>query len=248
MPIPPAKIAHKSHQAFLRRLMRIQRRSRRHASQAGFTLLEALVALIIVSIIMVFITPPIFMATASRIQDRRAEQALQLAQAEIDRVRATVERGTYTDDDIPDQVTQRLEAVPAPTTISRQLKSSVSRCNTYDGSKIPSNTLLQVDVTGDCESDFLVQSFRSDGPDSGSTTPYTTGFRMATRVYVDLSSLRNNLGGLQSPPKPASLSFTTGLGGQSKQPLSILYSTVVRNDTSNSLQDYRTVCPSTGGC
>ena len=66
---------------------------RSKSSGAGFTLIESLVAIIIVSITVVAISPPIFWATGTRVQNRRAEQALSIAQATIDQVRAKVERG-----------------------------------------------------------------------------------------------------------------------------------------------------------
>ena len=61
---------------------------------AGFTILEVLVAMVVASIMVMIITPPVFLVTAARVQQRRAQQSLQLAQAEIDRVRTTVERPT----------------------------------------------------------------------------------------------------------------------------------------------------------
>ena len=68
-------------------------KSRSKSSVSGFTLIESLVAIIIVSITVVAISPPIFWATGTRVQNRRAEQALSIAQSTIDQVRARVERG-----------------------------------------------------------------------------------------------------------------------------------------------------------
>jgi hypothetical protein len=197
------------------------------------------------------------MATASRIQDRRAEQALQIAQGEIDRVRSIVERGTYTNDDLPTAVDIpggefRDVAPPSPSNVSSQLKSPDPTCNTYDGRPVSRDTLLQVDVTGrdadgSCKSDFLVQTFRTRGPGETATPAKTTAFRMGVRVYVDTALLRNS-GSLATPVEQASLTFTTGLGGQTRKPLSVLSSTIVRNDQSTSLQDYKDLCESPSGC
>lgn len=217
-------------------------RSRSAATNAGFSLLEVLVAIVIVALILVSITPPIFMATAARVQQRRAELAQQLAQSEIDRVRTTVERGVYSAADLPD-VRTSLSGAP-PTVVLGQLKSTKSSCSTYTGATVSSTTLLPVDVNGDCQSDFLLQSFRTQGP-AGTAVP-TSGFRMVVRVYADTPLLRQQLANLNTTP--ASLKFTTGLGQQVTNPLSVLYSTIVRNDTNNSLQDYRTVCSTAGSC
>lgn len=76
-------------------------KSRSKSSGGGFTLIESLVAIIIVSITVVAISPPIFWATGTRVQNRRAEQALSIAQATIDQVRARVERGGSTALELP---------------------------------------------------------------------------------------------------------------------------------------------------
>lgn len=57
------------------------------AVQDGLTLIECLVAMIIITIVVAIITPPIFLAVGTRVNNRRTEQALQVAQGEIERVR-----------------------------------------------------------------------------------------------------------------------------------------------------------------
>ncbi len=59
----------------------------------GFTLVESLMGIVVISVVAVVITPPIVISTATRVQNRRAEQAMQLAQAEVDRTRVFVEQG-----------------------------------------------------------------------------------------------------------------------------------------------------------
>lgn len=202
-------------------------------------------AMVIVSITMIGVTPLMFMVTASRVQLRRAEQAQQIAQAEIDRVRTTVERGVYAATDLPAVVTSALGTVAAASTVDSQImKSTRPNCNSYDGRTLGSGTFLQVDTNGDCVSDFLLQSYRTAGT-PGTTVP-TSGFRMAVRVYVDNPTLRQNLSNLRT--NPVALSFTSGLGGQISRPMTVVYSTIVRNDTGNSLQDYRAVCTAPGAC
>lgn len=64
-------------------------------SEQGFSLLEALISIAVIAVVISSFTPPIFLAVGTRVQNRRAEQAMQLAQAEVDRVRRLVERGQY---------------------------------------------------------------------------------------------------------------------------------------------------------
>ncbi len=210
---------------------------------AGFTILEVLVAMVVASIMVMIITPPVFLVTAARVQQRRAQQSLQLAQAEIDRVRTTVERGVYTVDDLPTAAGNNLNAVPAATGVASQLKSTNSSCNTYRGDRLDSTQFLPIDINGDCQSDFLLQSVRTNGP-TGTAVP-VTGFQMVARVYVDLPLVRQNIGQLNTTP--ARLAFSTGIGTAAVQPLAVLQSTIARPDTSNALQNYRTLCEN-GGC
>lgn len=57
-------------------------------SESGFTLIESLVAVVILTIMLVGIAPVIVLATATRIQARRVELATQAARFYIDGVRA----------------------------------------------------------------------------------------------------------------------------------------------------------------
>ena len=144
--------------------------SARHSAQrspspdAGLTLIECVVAIAVIALTGAMIGPPLVMAAATRVQNRRAEQALQLAQGEVDRVRAMVVRGEGQDDLLPAKSNKsNLEEQAVPTTTSGKLRSPAT-CNTYDVSNtthVPTTTqVLMVDVDGDCEEDFLIQSFR----------------------------------------------------------------------------------------
>ena len=95
----------------------------RHSS--GFTLIESLVAMIVISITLVAIVPPIFWATGTRVQNRRAEQALAIAQGEIDRVRTQVERGISV---IPNSIPK-----DEPTNYLPQSAGATSVFATYEG-------------------------------------------------------------------------------------------------------------------
>ncbi len=77
----------------LERLRSTSNERLRSNSSSGLTLIECLVAIIIVSLTVLAITPPILLATGTRVQSRRAEQANHIAQSEVDRLRLLVERG-----------------------------------------------------------------------------------------------------------------------------------------------------------
>ncbi len=211
----------------------------RQVSQ-GFTLFETVVAMLLISTIVLAMTPPIFLAVAIRVQNRRAEQAMQLAQGEIDRVRVLVEQEKYTINDLPAVTATspiNITSVSAPTTLSNTIKSDNSSCsNLYGGTQIPDNTALQVDVKKDCKPDFLVQTFRDSGVTRlVGTNQVVMAFRMGVRVYAYAAVVPQN-GQLPSlDTQPASLKFTTGVGNQRSRPLAVLYTTIARSDSNLSL-------------
>lgn len=224
-----------------------------HSSEQGLTLIESLVAIVVISITLVAITPPIFFATATRIQNRRAEQGLALAQGEVERVRTIVERGQYFDTDLPAPVTGALSnANPAPPTTALTGLRTVSRPNgTACPEAAPSaqsslTQYVRVDVDGDCTADFLVQTFRTAGTsiqstdNAGNTTNLSVGFTMGVRVYSVLAEA--NLRAGRAETAQASLRMTSGQGGFRLRPVSVLYSTVVKNSNSQGLSSYRELC------
>ena len=132
-------------------------KSRSKSSVSGFTLIEALVAIIIVSITVVAISPPIFWATGTRVQSRRAEQALSIAQGTIDQVRAKVERGGSTALELPAIDTSAAEGkrpnppAPAPSAqwngTSGPMQGITPTCNTVANLKLPVAAVLATETT-----------------------------------------------------------------------------------------------------
>jgi prepilin-type N-terminal cleavage/methylation domain-containing protein len=212
-------------------------------SEQGLTLLESLVAILVISLVAVAITPPIFIAVATRVQNRRAEQALQLAHGEIDKVRVLVDRGITEEnqDQLPALASaNEVSDVPPPSNIHNELQSTNFTCSEYEQSnnpvQIPVNTALPVDVNGDCEEDFFVQSFRVNEVDNINGTPMI--FRMGVRVYSIAAENNIESGGL-SEVQEASLILTTGQGQQDEYPLSAIYTDLGQGDRESSLNQYR---------
>lgn len=204
--------------------------SQGNSSEQGMSLLECLMAIVVVTLVITFLTPPIFISVATRIQNRRAEQAIQLAQGEIDRVRRTLERGVYTDTDLPPQGSVgdnnfRQQAAPnstAPLPANQLYQTSAT-------------TGVSVDVNGDGTNDFIVQTYRTPGVRDN--TGKLVGFNAGVRVYT--FSISQNWGLVENPPlRSASLKFSTALGQQQRRPLALMYTSVVRSDTRTSLQCY----------
>jgi prepilin-type N-terminal cleavage/methylation domain-containing protein len=228
----------------------------RPRQQGGFTLIESLVAIIILSLTVVSVFPPIFWATATRVQNRRAEQAIQLAQSEIDRVRVAVERnkGTVGVSQLPPKVGATLKPdAPAPTTIAAgKLRSAVPGCNNDDGNQaINVGDVILVDTdpeppgsTTPCAPEFMVQTFRGTGVPTDDALTAPDGFVMGVRVYS--INARKSIEAGTAQKGPGTLRAGNGLGTQQFKPLTTQYSTIVRANKSDSLGIYRQLCTAAG--
>lgn len=193
-------------------------------SSSGLTLIECLVAISVIGVTTASIGPMMVFSVATRVQNQKADQALQLAQSEIDKVRLIVEvGGDYRD---------KLDAVPLPSTTSTNIIRAVPPPTAF--SAVPSNITAatiarKVDLDADGDYDYAVQLFRTEGVSVGSTP---MAFDVGVRVY-DVSRAESNLGNLL--PNPAGLTFTSGEGQRGRQPLAVLYSQIVQGDRSGSL-------------
>jgi prepilin-type N-terminal cleavage/methylation domain-containing protein len=236
----------------------VHRQGRHRSTTSGFTLIESLVAIMVISITLVAITPPIFWATGTRVQNRRAEQALALAQGEIDRVKAIVERGgTVNVLDLPKSIgpVQKLDdkgdlAPKAAWTFMRSTDPNLNTAEKLVGptvAKYPEPTkYIPVDTDGDGTADFLLQVFRNDGicDPARPTDPCPGGprvFVMMVRVYAGIAA-KSTLPLLEK--EKASLLGSTGTRAAGFKPLAVLYSKVSRSVSSNALEQYdRSVTP-----
>ena len=242
-------------QRLLRPLLRPNTKS--PSSDQGLTLIEGLVAILIISAVTTAITPMMFLSVATRVQNRRAEQAIQLAHGQIDQVRVLIEQGLDSQDAIDNHLpplvpdVQSVRDVGPPTGEDGRLLSTNSSCpNPLPdlGSLGSHQQAFAVDVSGDCETEFYVQIFRTNEvtatrPDTGLEVPIV--FRIGVRVYY--RNARPNFGDLET--EEASLVMTTGEGQQTRRPLAALYSVMAQGDTRLSLERYRCfVDPDLPGC
>ena len=229
--------------------------SLRMSSSSGFTLIESLVAMIVISITLVAIVPPIFWATGTRVQNRRAEQALAIAQGELDRVRGVLERSDApVPSSLPPQVTKaEFGSYRGPNPKSPwagKMRSTLPGFNTAetatDGIQYPdsADTYIPVDTDGDGKADFLVQVFRDPGtcvsvnPCVAPDTPRI--FAMKVRVYSAIA-IDSELASLDTTK--ATLIGTTGTGQAKNRPLAILSSQMARSVSSSALEQRRKYSP-----
>ena len=149
----------------------------------GYTIIESLVAMIVVSVLMIAIAPVMAFSVATRVQARRMELATQAARTYIDALRTGALAGPKpgpAGKGFPGRVTSVSDA-QAPTDI---------------------NSLYCLDMDGDqnCLSssnkDFVVQGAWRN-PANSTTDPTTTGYELMVRVYradsfaADAPTLKN---------------------------------------------------------
>ena len=203
------------------------------SSQSGFTIIESLVAILVVAILLVAIAPVLVISTATRVQARRIELATGAAKALIDGINSKIVSDPT--------ITVTLTANP-----TRKVSSSTSDY-LMSSAAVPTtatkNTLYCFNKNGSlanpgCTSDlFYIQAIRvavtGSDPDSGQ------GYRLGIRVYRSDADF-GSLSAASSGKKAAT--FTGGLGDR-KAPLVELTTEIVRGQSS-----YSALCGRLGGC
>lgn len=198
----------------------IIRKLQRFPTQSGFTIVESLVAIVVVSILMAAVSPVIVLSVATRVQARRVELATQAAKAYIDGIKS----GTIAP---PNTTVARttsqyfLNSPPVPTALADLY------CVNLDN--IPG-------CSTDSVQDLAIQAFRSQF--SNDENDIQKGYRLGLRVYrADAFSDRIALikGSKQA-------TFTGGLGDR-KTPLVEMTTEIATGQTQ--LSD---LCDRFGGC
>jgi len=123
---------------------------------SGYTIIESLVAMIVVSVLMIAIAPVMAYSVATRVQARRVELATQAARTYINALRTGAIEPT--DDRFP--------STADPPTITNTLCIDLGA-----GCQLGSNKT------------FLVQGVLQNLADPAPTDPTTTGYSLTVRVY-----------------------------------------------------------------
>jgi prepilin-type N-terminal cleavage/methylation domain-containing protein len=205
------------------------------AQETGLTLIECLVAIVVIAVTLAAVGPMMVFSVATRVQNQKTEQALQLAQGEIDKVRLVVEQGG----DYGGRLLN-LSLLAAPASISTP--TAVAAPTDFIASTASTTAVTQarrIDTDGDGDSDFAIQSFRTQGIELPSQTVGVTAstpvvFDIGVRVY-DIRA-ESNLGSLVA--STTSLTFTSGEGNRGRRPLAVLYGQIAQGDRDASLCQY----------
>ena len=143
------------------------------SNQSGFTIIESLVAVLVVAILLTAIAPVIVLSVATRVQARRVELASDAAKSYIDGVRS----GIITPPDLPSGDAKKLEEYEAPST-------GTLKCTANNYCSSPANNLYCIDGDGSgCSNtsskDLIIQAFRYNKD----STEAEDGYGLGIRVY-----------------------------------------------------------------
>jgi prepilin-type N-terminal cleavage/methylation domain-containing protein len=216
------------------------------STESGFTLIECLIAIIIVGVLMVAIAPAVVLSTATRVQARRVELATQAAQFYMDGLRSgripPPPYGIVMKPDLTQNPSQTnlLTTFPAPkgtggaltppTPAGAGVTPTVENVYYKDGNNYPLGYLYCVDLDRDAEctkGDYVVQGFRSFRPKpSNPAEPDPLdkgelGYMLGIRVYrADAMYLNEVLKTtVNSQGKSRKLAAYTGGAGDLRSPL-----------------------------
>jgi prepilin-type N-terminal cleavage/methylation domain-containing protein len=210
----------------------------------GLTLIECLVAIVMVGLIGSAIAPALLISVATRVQSQKAEQALELAQSEIDQVRQLMERGEAF------ASTPTLTNLPPSATFTGTYTTDNLVANvagpTYGAPVANPTTAFQtraVELNGER---FAVQVYRTPGKFVGSV-PVT--FNLGVRVYDYDAVVATGSGNLDKDP--AALRMVGTQGQRTARPLAVLYTTATASDGAtlcNYIQHLSTTASVPTGC
>ncbi|MDV3352885.1 hypothetical protein QGP82_29695 [Leptothoe sp. LEGE 181152] len=214
-----------------------KRKLEQQASDVGLTLIESLVAISVIGITAASIGPVILISAATRIQSQQAEQALQVAQSEIDRVRQIVEQGFVDDGPGGSREYNAADLSIASTPMAIATAFDAAAPTNVNPDFDPGNYRIarEIDVDGNGEPDFAVQAYRL-GARELANGGRPIAFPMGVRVYAHDAVAD----GGASETTPARLGTAAGFGERDEKPLAVLYTEIVKSDERQSLCDYFT--------
>lgn len=199
-----------------------------NTSEQGFSLVEITVGFTIASAILAVMAPFLLLTVSTRVQNYRTEQAMQLAQSQINRVQTLMTQGVPKNQELgkipPAAATgDKVAQVGPPTSLVKKPEELDS----------PTKA-LEIDYDNDNNPEFFVQMFRDEGIRFDVEEGLAV-FQIGIRVYAGVA--KDNLGSLST--QAASINFIQGLGQQKTQPLAVLYTEVSRSDLKPSLERYQ---------
>lgn len=207
---------------------RQQQQNLSDSRDGGYTIIESLVAMVVVSVLMIAIAPVMAFSVATRVQARRVELATQAARTYIDALRTgAIEPNDQTNPGFPIQGPAAPNVVaPPPASTNPQ-----NNLNLY---------CVNFDETANCDGskDFFVQGVWLN--QTNPTDPTTTGYELTVRVYRADGFTGDTMETTQQ-------SVANSAIGDPQAPL-VVMKTQIPPTTQGGSSAYRSLCARTDGC
>ena len=219
--------------------------------ESGLTLIEALMAVLILAVVIGSIAPPLVIAVSTRVRNREVEQSLQVSRKHIEDIRIALLNNSWDGDPdtIPSGVPKLASAsdyssgsVPYPPDLT-QIKPPSDVCTTPG---VPSGTeacdsaldMQGFDFDKDGKVDFFVQAFRAN---QCSTADEIFAFDVGVRVYpYDVVKTDGTLvSSITNEDQGAAFADRRN----NNAPLSSGYTTLIRTEATFGLTNYNDSCP-----
>lgn len=201
---------------------------------SGFTIIESLMAIVVLTVLLIAIAPPMAISVASRVRARQVELATQAGQGYIDSLRSGAisppDKARCTTDILPNGSDPCLAAPTAAllTTPDQGTLIDANGNNTFTDSQ-----------------DFVIQAIRTRA--SADTNPDPTargeaarkeGYSLLIRVYRgDADVFRGGAGTMSTTPVANLFTGATAKGGGFRnRPLIVLKTDIGNRSTSNNIQ------------
>ncbi|MEH2446951.1 MAG: hormogonium polysaccharide secretion pseudopilin HpsB [Nostoc sp.] len=234
-------------------IKRKQQQVSQPSGESGFTIIESLVAIIVVAILLAAIAPTIVIATATRVQSKRVELATQAARTFIDGVKT----GAVTTPDPTNTNTSITITLPQSTNATRSLADNLLTttnmavptastslyCVTKDG-----NNNLTISAPSCTSNLFYIQAVKIIG--TGSTPINTTtglpidGYGLGIRVYRSDIDFTKTVNASDSSNNKRQNTFT-GTLGNTQSPLVEMTTVIGSKNTSFNALCQRLAIPAT---
>ncbi|HIK36035.1 MULTISPECIES: type IV pilus modification PilV family protein [unclassified Thermosynechococcus] len=201
-----------------------------HANH-GLTLVECLIAILVVNLGVAMLAAPLLMVAATRLRNDRINQATELARAEVDRLRVMMEQGveirSTTTSLLPPQSSVSATIGQANQLSAQSPPSSLEDCSGALG--------LPTSATRACRrrlnnTEFAVQVYR--GQLTVNSSNLVLAYPVQVRVY-SAEVVPVTTATVPVAQEPAAM--TSSLVGAETRPLAVLTTEIIRSDSSEAL-------------
>lgn len=204
---------------------------RQHHPNHGLTLVECLIAILVVNLGVAMLAAPLLMVAATRLRNDRINQATELARAEVDRLRVMMEQGV-------EIRTTTLDVLPPASSIS----ATIGHADQLSAQPPPNSLVdcsgalgLPTSATQACRrrlnnTEFAVQVYR--GQLSVNSSNLVLAYPVQVRVY-SAEAIPVTTSATPVTQEPAAM--TSSLVGAETRPLAVLTTEIIRSDSSETL-------------